>query len=107
MSFVVGRAAKPPVGVGPAGRVSGPRAADGETSLEVRNAIQSRLAETSFAVDGEGEQKMMAWIVRYSKSFGDLWDNNAELRNALIEKWETNPAWCLAEVRRQWRGKAP
>jgi hypothetical protein len=98
---------KRPTGVGSAPSVGGPPAKAGQSPLEIRNAIQWRLAEISSAVDGEGEQKILAWINRYAAPFGQLWEGNAELRNALIERWDSNPAWCLAEIRRAWRGRAP
>ncbi|MCC7380954.1 MAG: hypothetical protein IT384_03945 [Deltaproteobacteria bacterium] len=81
--------------------------AQAEAALLVRNEMQAALADASFAVDGCGEQKTVAWICRYAKTFGDLWDQNENLRNALIQRWSADPGWCLAELRRHWRGDGP
>lgn len=87
-----------------AGEVRSAPAAAPEDLIRVRNAVQARLALSSQSVDGEGEQKLLAWITRNAATFAALWDGDEALRGAVMERWDSNPGWCVAEVRRRARG---
>lgn len=78
-----------------------------EAALRARTGLQMRLAQLSQSVDGEGDQKMLAWIGRYAERFAALWDQNEGFRDAVVKRWDTDPAWCVTELRRHWRGDGP